>query len=313
MPSAFLQSRFAVFRGPLSAVLLMVLTVASAGCGRQETITQYAVPKEAVTVAADKAIDASASNPTAWFFKLDGPQEAVGQVEAQFTALVESVTFENGKPRWTVPDGWSEAEGSQMRFATLKVENTDPPLEVSVIPLPVFDSNMGEYLRQNIDRWRGQIGLEPSAGADWLATAQAAGEVRASSAGDVPVILVDLRGKTEKFDPARMLGAMFIPDSGGATTAPSPSSTPALAIASPSRQEAGDPAPLSFETPEGWAAGKASSMRAASFLVSDGGKQADVSAMMAGGDELANVNRWRGQVGLAPVSQDELHETAREV
>jgi hypothetical protein len=58
-------------------------------------------------------------------------------------------------------------------------------------------------------------------------------------------------------------------------------------------------------------------MRLASFKVaSPDGKQADVSIVplpgMAGGD-LANVNRWRGQVGLAPISEAELAPQAQAV
>ena len=56
-------------------------------------------------------------------------------------------------------------------------------------------------------------------------------------------------------------------------------------------------------------------MRVASFKIVDtNGKQADVSVIPlpgeAGGD-FSNVNRWRGQVGLAPVSEDELKKLAQ--
>jgi hypothetical protein len=51
-------------------------------------------------------------------------------------------------------------------------------------------------------------------------------------------------------------------------------------------------------------------MRQASFLVSNAaGAAADVSVVSfpgAGGDDLANINRWRAQLKLAPVSADEL-------
>ncbi len=54
-------------------------------------------------------------------------------------------------------------------------------------------------------------------------------------------------------------------------------------------------------------------MRAASFAVTDGDKKVDISAIAAGGNELDNVNRWRKQIGLEPVSQEELDSTARVV
>ena len=52
-------------------------------------------------------------------------------------------------------------------------------------------------------------------------------------------------------------------------------------------------------------------MRAASFAVSDGDRKVDISAIAAGGNELDNVNRWRQQIGLEPVSEEELDSTAR--
>jgi hypothetical protein len=55
-------------------------------------------------------------------------------------------------------------------------------------------------------------------------------------------------------------------------------------------------------------------MRLASFkAVAPNGKEIDVSVVsltgIAGGD-LANVNRWRGQVGLGPITEDALAKTA---
>lgn len=64
-------------------------------------------------------------------------------------------------------------------------------------------------------------------------------------------------------------------------------------------------APLQYTLPPSWQEKPLSTMRVASFkAVSPDGKEADVSVVslagMAGGD-LANVNRWRGQLKLAPI------------
>ena len=66
--------------------------------------------------------------------------------------------------------------------------------------------------------------------------------------------------------------------------------------------------PLTWTTPDGWISVPPSEMRVASFNVTNAnGKTADVSivplAGMGGGD-APNVNRWRGQVGLAPTTDD---------
>ena len=74
---------------------------------------------------------------------------------------------------------------------------------------------------------------------------------------------------------------------------------------------------LTWKTPADWTEVPPGEMRVASFKVAGaGGKQADVSVVplpgMAGTDD-ANVNRWRGQVGLSSASSDELQKSAENV
>ena len=83
---------------------------------------------------------------------------------------------------------------------------------------------------------------------------------------------------------------------------------------------AAPPAPptgFTFETPSGWQAQPASQFRLASFKVpGQGVPPADVSVTnfpgTVGGD-FANVNRWRGQLGLPPVSEAEFSQSIRRV
>ena len=74
---------------------------------------------------------------------------------------------------------------------------------------------------------------------------------------------------------------------------------------------------LTWTTPEGWTEVAPGEMRVASFKIQgQNGKQADVSVIplpgMPGTDD-ANVNRWRGQVGLPPVSPEELKTSGENV
>lgn len=75
--------------------------------------------------------------------------------------------------------------------------------------------------------------------------------------------------------------------------------------------------PEETNLPEGWTATPPGQMRVASFAVQgDGGKRADVSVIPlpgAAGGVFANVNRWRGQVGLPPASEDEVKKMAEPV
>ena len=86
-----------------------------------------------------------------------------------------------------------------------------------------------------------------------------------------------------------------------------PDSVPAPAPAAGA--PTGSPA-LSWNAPSGWVPQPAGGMRLASFLVSGaGGASANVSVVSfpgSGGDDLANINRWRNQVKLPPISAADL-------
>lgn len=64
-----------------------------------------------------------------------------------------------------------------------------------------------------------------------------------------------------------------------------------------------------WEAPAGWEPQPLGSMRKGSWLVQRGGMTADMSVLAFPGDvggELANMNRWRQQIGLPPVNATEL-------
>ena len=73
---------------------------------------------------------------------------------------------------------------------------------------------------------------------------------------------------------------------------------------------------LKYTLPAGWKEKPLTQLRIASFEISETGRTADVSVIplggMVGGD-LANVNRWRGQVGQSPQTEDELKKSSETV
>lgn len=102
-----------------------------------------------------------------------------------------------------------------------------------------------------------------------------------------------------------------------------PVAAPATPTAMPANMPPGLPTPdksglpqLQYTVPAGWEQKAASAMRVASFGVSQNGKLADISVIPLGGmagTDPANVNRWRGQVGLAPLADDDLSKLADKV
>lgn len=69
-----------------------------------------------------------------------------------------------------------------------------------------------------------------------------------------------------------------------------------------------DPAnPVTYTVPEGWRPGPAKQMRVVTFLAGPPDKQVEVYISDPfGGSLLANVNRWRGEVGLKDVTDADL-------
>jgi hypothetical protein len=68
-------------------------------------------------------------------------------------------------------------------------------------------------------------------------------------------------------------------------------------------------ADLVWQAPPGWMPKQAGQMRKATYAVPGGGSDSDLSITAFPGDvggELMNVNRWRGQLGLAPLRPEEL-------
>jgi hypothetical protein len=90
-----------------------------------------------------------------WFFKLKGPAQVVGKNKAGFNQFIESIRFTGQEISWKLPEGWQEERGAGPRYATLRLGPKDKPLELTVF---AFGPQAGSLL-DNINRWRGQIGL----------------------------------------------------------------------------------------------------------------------------------------------------------
>jgi hypothetical protein len=72
-----------------------------------------------------------------------------------------------------------------------------------------------------------------------------------------------------------------------------------------------------WQTPEGWREQAPSNLRLGSFLVvGKSGQTAEASVVALAGDgggNLANVNRWRGQLELPPLSQQQLEQQSQTI
>lgn len=320
---------------------LLAGSLALVGCRPAEQIEAYNVPKEAaprvMPTAAPAQAGSQAAEPTdrmlaavlpdgerAWFFKVTGPIAQVEPIAAEVEKFFAGVRPAAGKPHpeWAIPAGWQEQPGSGMRAATIMIPSGGQSLELTVIGLP-WSGAPGELL-SNVNRWRGQMRLPP------VDQAGLAKDIRELPAGDTTLTVVDLKGSFQS-------GGMTPPFAGGTTAASPPvAAVPPTQNADSNTLPPGHPpitsqppavqapatgaAPFTFDLPAGWQSRPASGMRKVDVLVEDAGKSAVFTAidfpansppMMS--DPVANVRRWRGEVGLPPLSDDEIKQTMQPI
>ena len=76
-----------------------------------------------------------------------------------------------------------------MRFATLTCGPADAQLETSVIRLGVRGADWETYVLENVNRWRGQLGLAP------VTSTQLPETTETLQAGDLQVTLLDIESR----------------------------------------------------------------------------------------------------------------------
>ena len=118
--------------------LICTIGLFATGCGKSE-ISQYTVKKE-VKPTATAPMSGSPGNQSG-----NQPAPAAG------SAI-----------KYDTPEGWSDIGGSGMRVAAFTAGAEDSPVSITVIPLP----GTAGTLLSNVNRWRGQVGLEATTEAD---------------------------------------------------------------------------------------------------------------------------------------------------
>jgi len=312
----------------VSLLLTTALLLLAAGCRRDDVkVYRIAKDQDQLQAQAAPALPTDSPNP-----KLPPGHPDISSLPAN-SMPVAPATADAGSPQltWTTPAGWTEVPPGEMRVASFKVAGAGgKQADVSVVPLP----GMAGGDSANVNRWRGQVGL-PVATDDEL---QKSGENIV--AGEQPAQLYDLAGETSRILAViqhRDGTTWFYKMTGDAALVEqqksafvellkslkfSSAATPNAAGEMPATLPAGHPAigsmgaptaatgPISHEgqpnwqVPAAWQEVPAGQFLIAKFTVAgDGGATAAVNVSSSTGDGgglAANVNRWRGQLGLPP-------------
>ena len=278
-------------------ILFSVLAATLAGCGRDD-VKVYQVAKDnssSGSPAANEPVPPTQNNNT---------QPDSAQPQLQFA----------------VPPGWQQIAPSQMRVASFAVTNAaGQAADVGVIPLPA-----GENELDLINMWRDQVQL-PATTNDDSGTVQVGDGTGKlfEFVSTVPIIdqkfrqrmMVAMltRGSTSWF--FKITGEdsfvvsqkdvflQFLKSVSFNEIAPSP-----LAAAPAPAAGQNDNASSIWTIPPGWQAMPPSQFLLAQYLVQDGDARAEVNVSELageGGGLLANLNRWRGQLGLPPIAQED--------
>lgn len=281
-------------------LFLLGILAAFCGCQREEEIQQYTATKalNPPLPKKEKVADSGGGSTRLlgaiisrgdglWVFKIMGPEDAVKPHEAEFETFIDSVTFKGDKPGYKVPEGWQETKGTQFSVAAFRV---GPGGDAPVLTVTPTRGSVSE----NVNRWRGQLSLKP------VDEAGLKEVTKEKKVGDATAVLVNMTGT----------------GSGGMGGPPFAGKTPPFAGRSPHGAAAAGPKPkIQYTLPPGWEVGgelvKAGIPRVAVFQVKDGGKTAEVTITIVGGGLRANILRWRDQVGLGPVDDEQLAKDAK--
>jgi hypothetical protein len=298
---------------------LMMLAVALAGCNRDKVTVQQ-VPKDSdQTVQAPLMAQAASSMPA-------NPHAGMDM------GMGMGATAQP-KLKYTLPSGWKEKELGQMRVGSFDAPSKDgQSADVSIIPLATMPP---EAELQNLNMWRSDAGLPP---ADKVASEPVTiGSAQGKSydvSGEkatkhIVVAVLDRDGTSWYFKingpdaVVRELKPAFLEF----LKSVSFEAAPAMAMANPHAgmsmpesapaDAAAIPAAPSGSLPAGWKEIPNPQMLMAKYVIQGSGDtKAEVNVSMLagmGGGALANVTRWRGQLGLPPMSEEDFSKQAQSV
>ena len=227
---------------------------------------------------------------------------------------------------WTLPEGWKELPPDGIRRASFDVGAANGTK--ANVAITSFPGSVGTELG-NVNRWRGELALEPVAESEITSAPLTVDsfpgklyDIAGASARTVVAEIscngnswfIKLRGDTAAVAAAKPVFQEFLKSIHFA--APSVESDPHSNL---SMQPAINPRDLSsareasvegpkLNVPAQWVeTAPTSSMVLKSFSVGEAKAEAAVTISVLaneGGGALANINRWRGQIGLPPVTEE---------
>ena len=297
----------------------ILLLLAVAGCGEDTAVRTYSVAKSLSSSADQQASIAPAQtlgvilphNDTAWFLKLMDDPAKVEPLTNDFRKLASSIRFdEQGRPMWNLVEGWNDQVLEQITYAKF-THGDGATATLTTLAANTQDAQQWQaYLKDNVNRWRDQLGLAPQ---DWPDMARELEEFPDHSKETAKAYFVSLKG-TRKGSGMGMGNAPFLDRmraqqtgdlaTGGSTgadsSAPSNSATSAPQASGPQFAPSGKKLELKYQVPELWQELPASGIRLASFQIQQQDQVASVVVSTSTAQIPQVIEMWMQQVGKTP-------------
>jgi hypothetical protein len=244
---------------------------------------------------------------------------AAAAVPMQMAQGASDIPVNTAPVQWTLPDGWQQLAPDGIRIGNFAVPGKAGGK--AVVAITSFPGEVGTEL-DNVNRWRGQLGLAPveqsELSSEPVTVNSTDGKLFDLSGATARTIvaLVRRNGATWFFKmtgdlstvtdakPAFMKFLKSVRFAGATDAAGIEAATPMPAPTAPST--AGDNSSPKWSVPSTWVEKAPGPMLFKSFSIADGGAVTVSFFPGAVGGTLANVNRWRGQMGLSPVEEGNL-------
>jgi hypothetical protein len=306
----------------IGTIITVSMCLATVGCNSEPEIRVYEVAKKqnAPTATAPARILAAIvpHKKSVYYIKATEEPSRLNNSFDELKSVVEKLTFsENDEPQWSLPEGWEQMPGSGISIATLQVSKAVPPIRFAVTVLGGPESNWDNYLEENVNRWRGQLGLE---NVGLQQQRESMTEIKRENE-PVPAYIVDITGSRSS-DASSGMRAPFLESMGlmppsDAGTPPPSSQTetapPASALGANSPNEpVSNPettaSPLQYQAPSNWIFRGAGSFRLATFEIEKDGEKGEATVSSARNNLEENAAMWQTQVD--PEATDETRKAS---
>jgi hypothetical protein len=225
-----------------------------------------------------------------WFFKITGDPDQVEKHKPQWSAFINSITFDqSGQPQLNVPEGWTEGPKRMMVEKTFVIGDSANAVELAVSTL-----STGQDLTLNVNRWLMQLGKQP----------------------------IDESQLSTMIEPLKTdAGSMWYFDQsvGTENTASENKAVPDKVASDSENPVIEKPdAPFQYSMADSWQLGDINSVVILRFHKKDAQDENKMASISVSGlspqnEWVPNVQRWCGEIGLEAFDQEKVESETRTI